>query len=64
MSRKNRNARRQHNKPMNMNAIQISMPLPETDSIRMLDDHCGFEFTALASKMLESDSSYQRPIDA
>ena len=67
MSRKNRNARRQANKPLNANAIQLSMPISkpikQPTSLRMLDDHCGFEFTAISSKMLESDTSYQRRID-
>ena len=65
MSRKNRNARRQANKPLN--AYQLSMPIPQPVShpttLRMLDDHCGFEFATLSSTMLETDTSYQRRID-
>lgn len=63
MSRKNRNARRQASKPLN--AYQMVMPIPEAKptTLRMLDDHCGFEFATLSSKMLETDTSYQRKID-
>lgn len=70
MSRKNRNARRQGTKPLNTNGIQLSMnmnnnPSPEknTGVVRMLDDKCGYEFARLPSTLLESDTSYQRPID-
>ena len=67
MSRKNRNARRQTNKPLNTDAIHLSMPISQpmkqSSSLRMLDDHCGFEFITISSKMLESDTSYQRRID-
>ena len=65
MSRKNRNARHQATRPLK--AFQLSMPIPQPFSrptaLRMLDDHCGFEFTALSSTMLETDTSYQRRID-
>ena len=67
MSRKNRNASRRANKSLNTSAIQtslpISCPVKAPASLRMLDDHCGFEFTAIPSKMLESETSYQRRID-
>ena len=68
MSRKNRNARRQANKPLNPHAVQIAMDtFPAADknsaAVRMLDEKCGYEFTRLPSIMLESDTSYQRPID-
>ena len=68
MSRKNRNARRQANKQQKAQGIQMSMnaiPAPENNTgvIRMLDEKCGCEFTHLPNSMLESDVSYQRPID-
>ena len=68
MSRKNRNARRQANKPLNPHAVQMAMDTsPAADkncaAVRMLDEKCGYEFTRLPSIMLESDTSYQRPID-
>lgn len=67
MSRKNRNARRQATKPLNTKRIQIKTDHnpPETPrAIRMVDDKSGYEFTRLSSLVLESDTSYQRPIDA
>ncbi|MBR5346720.1 MAG: hypothetical protein IK129_03655 [Deltaproteobacteria bacterium] len=68
MSRKNRNARRQANKPLNPHTVQMAMdtsPAADKNSaaVRMLDEKCGYEFTRLPSIMLESDTSYQRPID-
>ena len=69
MSRKNRNARRQSNKPLNTHSVQLSLetapakPAENNSVIRMLDDTCGYEFTRLPCTMLESDTSYQRPID-
>ena len=62
MSRKNRNARRNH-----FSATQLSMNLTPTEKavneVHVLDDKCSCEFTRLPSTVLESDTSYQRPID-
>ena len=62
MSRKNRNARNRANK--SLNAVQLSMPFENRNSLRMLTENCGVEYTTLSSAVLESDTSYQRPIDA
>ena len=67
MSRKNRNARHQSARPLNIRGIQMSMPgiNPEPQKkLHMVDEKCGYEFTRLSSIALESDVSYQRPIDA
>ena len=65
MSRKNRNARHQTVKPMNTGDVQISMDKlsEKNNTICMLDSKCGYEFTRLPSTMLDSDTTYQRPID-
>ena len=69
MSRKNRNARRQSNKPLNTQGIQLSLDnispkhVENNSVVRMLDETCSYEFTRLPSTMLESDTSYQRAID-
>ncbi len=68
MSRKNRNARRTTApRLLNTKAIQMRMPMKEPESekkLHMVDEKCGYEFTLLSSIALESDVSYQRPIDA
>ena len=69
MSRKNRNARHQNTRPLNVPGIQMSMPGTNPDPkpqprLHMVDEKCGYEFTRLSSIALESDVSYQRPIDA
>ena len=67
MSRKNRNARHQNTRPLNTRGIQMRMsgtnPKPQK-KLHMVDEKCGYEFTQLSSIALESDVSYQRPIDA
>jgi len=67
MSRKNRNARRQSTCPLNTRKIQqklSGMEPQQQKALHMVDDKCGYEFTRLSSMVLESDISYQRPIDA
>ena len=67
MSRKNRNARRQSAHPLNTQKIQRNLSNTETqrkNALHMVDEKCGYEFTCLSSMALESDVSYQRPIDA
>ncbi len=67
MSRKNRNARHQSARPLNIRGIQMSMPGTNPGpqkKLHMVDEKCGYEFTRLSSIALESDVSYQRPIDA
>ena len=67
MSRKHRNARYQNSRPLKIRGIQLSMlgtnPEPQKN-LHMVDEKCGYEFTRLSSMALESDISYQRPIDA
>ena len=67
MSRKNRNARRQNTRSLNAKGIQMSMPEtgpdPEEKKLHMVDEKCGYEFTHLSCMVLESDITYQRPID-
>lgn len=64
MSRKNRNARRQSIYPLNTNCFQLSMQEVEpVKKLHMVDEKSGYEFTYLSSIALESDTSYQRPID-
>ena len=58
MSRKNRNARHQSARPLNIRGIQMSMPgsNPEPQKkLHMVDEKCGYEFTRLSSIALESD---------
>ena len=67
MSRKNRNARSVSTRPLNMKNIRLkpatTEPQPQK-KLHMVDEKCGYEFTRLSSMALESDVSYQRPIDA
>ena len=67
MSRKNRNINRHANKFLNPQKMQqkISDMAPQQQkALHMVDEKCGYEFTRLSSIALESDASYQRPIDA
>ena len=58
MSRKNRNARRQSNKPLNTQGIQLSLdtiPAKSAENngvVRMLDETCSYEFICLFSSLL------------
>ena len=67
MSRKNRNTNHHANKFLNAQKMQqkISDMTPQQQkALHMVDEKCGYEFTRLSSMALESDISYQRPIDA
>ena len=57
MSKRNRKTRR-------AGMAHANPQTPNTSAVRMCDDACGYEYRQLLSTMLETDTSYQRPIDA
>ena len=53
MSKRNRAARR----------AEATRANAKTSAVRMCDEVCGYEYRSLMSTVLETDTSYQRPID-